>query len=121
MPLRMTMEPQEWLMIGDTKVTNIYRGPATFLVDGSGPVLRQAHTLEPQNADTPIKRVYLAVQRLYLGMTDQISEYQQAASDLLVDAPAAKEVIAKANLQMAKGSVYGALREYRKLLDSQPV
>jgi hypothetical protein len=116
MPLKMIVEPQEWLMIGGTRVVNIHPEQATFFVDGSGPVLRQAHTLSEEMADTAAKRAYLAVQRLYLGMATDMSEYQVAASALLQKVPSSKEVVLKANVQMAKGSVYGALREYRKLL-----
>lgn len=105
-------------MIGGTKVVNIHPEQAVFFVDGAGPVLRQAHTLSAEAADTSAKRAYLAVQRLYLGITTDRVEYQAAVSALLREAPASKDIVLKANMQMAKGSAYGALREYRKLLDS---
>ncbi len=120
MPLKITMEPQEWLMIGDTRVVNIHPEQAKFLVDGAAPILRQAHTMDARAANTPAKRAYLAVQRLYLGLSTDMVEYQRTVSDLLADSPASKDTVLKANIQMSKGSLYGALREYRKLLDALP-
>lgn len=117
MPLKMTIEPQEWLMFGNTRVRNIHPEPAVFLIDGVGPVLRQAHTLSFETADTAAKRAYLAVQRLYLKITTDMVEYQAAASALLKDDPTCKDIVLKANMEMAKGSAYGALRAYRKLLE----
>ncbi len=117
MPLKMTIEPQEWLMVGDTKVVNIHENTATFFVEGPGPILRQAHTIAISEANTSAKRVYLAVQRLYLGITTEMTEYHNAAREMLTDRPCSKEAVLKANVLMAKGSLYGALREYRKLID----
>lgn len=116
MPLKMTIGPQEWLMLGDTKVMNIHPQQAVFIVDGAGPVLRQAHTLSVEDADTPAKKAYLAVQRLYLGITTDMGEYRDAVAELLRDTPASKEVVLEANIQMISRGAYGALREYRKLL-----
>ncbi|WP_398464783.1 flagellar biosynthesis repressor FlbT [Tardiphaga sp.] len=113
----MTVEPQEWLMIGTTKVVNIGLETAFLQIEGAAPVLRQAHTMTVERATTPANKTYLAVQRLYLGETTEMSEYHQAATNLLKDLPGLEETVSKANRQMAKGSVYGALREYRKLID----
>ncbi len=51
------------------------------------------------------------------GVTTVTSEYQVAASELLRVSPGSKDVMLKANMQLSKGAVYGALREYRKLID----
>jgi flagellar biosynthesis regulator FlbT len=118
MPLKMTIEPQDWFMIGNTKVINVHPVQAKILIDGSAPVLRGSHFLEEGQADTAAKRVYLAVQRLYLGQPKAISEYQVAESALLRESPAAEPIVRKASKQIASGSVYGALREYRNLIEN---
>jgi len=117
MPLKMTMEPREWLMIGNTKVVNIHPEQAKIWIDGSAAVLRGAHVMEADKADTAAKRAYFAVQRLYLGLTTSMSEYQVAARELLTESPASEKVVSKASKQIANGSVYGALREIRNLID----
>jgi flagellar protein FlbT len=117
MPLKMTMEPQEWLMIGDTRVVNIHPLQAKFSIDGAAPILRQAHTIAESDADTPAKRVYLSVQCLYLGTTEDPKPYFAAVEALLQTDPSASDVVHKANSKIASGSFYGALREYRKLVE----
>ncbi|MGM4903774.1 flagellar biosynthesis repressor FlbT [Tardiphaga sp. 866_E4_N2_1] len=120
MPLKMTMEPQEWLMIGDTRVVNIHPLQAKFSIEGAAPVLRQAHTMADADANTPAKRVYLSVQSLYLGVTVDPKPYFSAVEALIRADPSAMDVVEKANRKIASGSFYGALREYRKLVE-QPV
>ena len=121
MTLKMTLEPQEWLMVGDTKVVNIWNDTAKFKIDGAAPILRQAHTLSEQDADTTAKRVYLSVQLLYLGLTSNPDKYFRLVDALLKEHPAAGDAVQKANGQIASGSYYGALREYRKLICSMAV
>lgn len=118
MPLKMTMEPQEWLMIGDTKVMNIHPDQAKIWIDGSSPVLRGAHVISADHANTAAKRAYLAVQRLYLGLTTAMSEYESAERELLQESPASEKIVAKASKQIANGFLYGALREIRTLVDN---
>jgi flagellar protein FlbT len=116
MPLKMTLEPQEWLMVGDTRIVNIWNETSKFKIDGAAPVLRQAHTISKDDADTPAKRVYYSMQKLYLGIDSCPDEYFGLVKTLLAECPSAAETVQKANTQIANGSFYGALREYRKLL-----
>jgi flagellar biosynthesis repressor protein FlbT len=115
MPLKMTIEPQEWLMIGTTRVQNIHPEQAKFSIEGAAPVLRQAHTITSVEATTPAKRTYLAIQRLYLGYSNDLSEYRMAAEELILEVPSARETVMKANIKLAKGATYGALRDLRSI------
>jgi flagellar protein FlbT len=116
MPLKMTMEPQEWLMIGATRVQNIHPEQAKFSIEGAAPVLRQAHTLTAVEATTPAKRAYLAMQRLYLGLSDDHSEYRSAAAELSREVPSSRETVLRANIKLSKGATYGALRDLRSII-----
>ncbi|MDB5617000.1 flagellar biosynthesis repressor FlbT [Tardiphaga sp.] len=119
MPLKMNLEPQEWFMVGDTKVVNIWNETAKLKIDGAAPILRQAHTMSERDADTAAKRVYLAVQRLYLHVASTPEKYFVLVEALLKENPAASDTVRKANEVIAGGSFYGALREYRKLIERQ--
>ena len=116
MALHMTLEPQEWLMVGSTRVVNIRDEPVKFHIDGAGPILRQAHTLsEPMN-NSAAERVYLSVQKAYLGVEPALDRYFSLVQDLLIERPESRDVVQAANVHISKGSFYGALREYRKLV-----
>jgi hypothetical protein len=49
-----------------------------------------------------------------------ITQYHQSVQALLAAMPSAQSTVAAANTQIGKGSLYGALREYRKLLETEP-
>jgi flagellar biosynthesis regulator FlbT len=118
MALRMTLKPQEWFMVGNTRVVNIWDDKVKLKIDGAAPILRQAQTMCDQEADTSAKRVYLAVQRLYLHLRTTPEDYFVCVDALLKENPAASVTVAKANAQIAEGSYYDALREYRKLCEA---
>lgn len=115
MSLNVTLESQDWVMIGNTKVMNVWPDAAAFSIDGAAPVLRAANALSDDGADTPEKRAYLAVQHLYLGATQDMSEYFARVGELMEASPAASAIVRKANAFIQKGSIYGAMREYRTL------
>jgi flagellar protein FlbT len=117
MPLKMTLKPQEWLMVGGTRVVNISDEAAEFRINGAGPVLRQAHTLCEADADSAVKRVYLSVQMAYLGTTSNLDHYFRLVRNLLVERPETGDTVCKANVHISNGSYYDALREYRKLIE----
>ncbi|NVN88145.1 MAG: flagellar biosynthesis repressor FlbT [Rhodopseudomonas sp.] len=120
MALKVKMMPYERIFIGATTVTNCWSEPAKFTIEGSAPVLRQAHAMLEERADTTLKRVYLCVQKLYLGCDGATpAQYFALVSALLAEMPQAATTVAQANSEIANGSYYGAIREYRKLLDSE--
>ena len=59
-PLRIELKPFERIVIGDAVLIN--SGTRTsFMIDGDAPILREKHTVTPENANTPAKRLYLCV------------------------------------------------------------
>jgi len=120
MALKVKMMPYERIFIGSTTVTNCWSEPAKFTIEGCAPVLRQAHAMLEERADTTLKRLYLCVQKLYLGCDGATSaQYFELVAALLAEMPQAAATVAQANAEIANGSYYGAIREYRKLLDSE--
>ena len=65
MPLRVELKPFERIIIGETVI--IKSGTRTsFLIDGEAPILREKDTVTVETANTPVKRLYLCVQTMYL-------------------------------------------------------
>ena len=65
MPLRVELKPFERIIIGETVIIN--SGTRTsFLIDGEAPILRERDTVTAETANTPVKRLYLCVQTMYL-------------------------------------------------------
>jgi flagellar biosynthesis regulator FlbT len=119
MALKIKMDPFERIFIGTTAVINCWSEPAKFTIEGTSPILRQASTMLEERADTPLRQVYLCVQKLYLGDDSvTLDHYFPRVAALLADMPRAAATVAAANAEIAAGSLYGALTHYRKLLDT---
>ena len=73
MPLRVELKPFERIVIGQSVITNSDTRTA-FLIDGDAPILREKDILTPETANTPVKRIYLCVQMMYL--ENDIPAYQ---------------------------------------------
>jgi flagellar biosynthesis regulator FlbT len=71
-----------------------------------------------ERATTPLRKVYLCVQKLYLGdEVATLAQYFERVGALLAEMPSAGATVAAANTEIANGSLYGALKHYRQLLD----
>jgi flagellar protein FlbT len=82
MALRVELKPGERIIIGESLITNS-DSRAAFLIDGDAPILREKDILTAETADTPVKRVYLCVQMMYL--EKDIPKYQEIYFDLIKD------------------------------------
>jgi flagellar biosynthesis repressor protein FlbT len=125
MPLRVELKPFERIIIGETVIIN--SGTRTsFLIDGEAPILREKDTVTAETANTPVKRLYLCVQTMYL--KNDIPRYRAAylgfIKDLREAVPASRDLIDAVNSHIASGALYKALKEIRKLMkleEQQPV
>jgi len=117
MALRVELKPGERIIIGESLITNS-DSRAAFLIDGDAPILREKDILTADTADTPVKRVYLCVQMMYL--EKDIPKYQdlymEFVKDLLQAVPSFRKEIEAASKLILSGSLYGSLKEIRKLI-----
>ena len=117
MPLRVELKPFERIVIGETVLVN--SGTRTsFLIDGDAPILREKDTVTAQSANTPVKRLYLCVQTMYL--KNDIPRYRMAYQGFLRDlretSPGDRIAIDAINSHVVAGTLYKALKETRKLM-----
>jgi flagellar protein FlbT len=117
MPLRVELKPFERIIIGETVIIN--SGTRTsFLIDGEAPILREKDTVTAETANTPVKRLYLCVQTMYL--KNDVPRYRAAylgfIRDLQEAIPASRDLIDAINGHISSGSLYKALKEIRKLM-----
>ena len=64
MALKVELKPHRRIIVSDCVVTNSDQR-TRLLIDGTVPILREKAIMTPDRADTPAKRVYLAVQLMY--------------------------------------------------------
>ena len=117
MALKVVLKPFERIIIGQSLITNS-ENRTTFLIDGQAPILREKDILTAETANTPVKRLYLCVQMMYL--EDDIPKYQDLymgfVKDLLEAVPSFRTPIETASKLILSGSLYSSLKEIRKLI-----
>lgn len=117
MALKVELKPFERIIIGESLITNSDTR-TTFLIEGDAPILREKDIFTAETADTPVKRLYLCVQMMYL--ENDIPKYQTMyfdfIRDLLEREPSFRESIEKASKLILSGSLYHSLKEIRRLI-----
>jgi flagellar protein FlbT len=117
MPLKVELKAGERFILGDCVITNTDQR-TRLLIDGDVPILREKDILTPETADTPAKRVYLAVQVMYASKDPRAHHalYFQLISDIMKAAPSAWPLIECINNHILSGEMYKALKDAKKLV-----
>ena len=117
MSLKVELKPGERLIVGNCLITNSDQRTRLF-IDGTVPILREKDILTATTADTPAKRVYLAIQLMYLD--DDVAAFKESYFALLQDlvraAPSTTTLLDEISNEILTGSVYKALRVAKKLI-----
>ena len=117
MALKVELKPFERIVIGESVVTNS-ETRTTFLIEGDAPILREKDILTAETANSPVKRVYLCVQQMYL--EKDIPKYQELymgfVKDLLEAVPSFRPQIEASSKLILSGQLYISLKEMRKLI-----
>jgi|SRR5690606_38967658 Flagellar biosynthesis regulator FlbT len=118
MALKVELKPGEKLLIGNCIVTNSDQRTRLF-IDGNAPILREKDILTAETANTPAKRIYLAVQLMYID--EDSDEARQAlldlAKDFLAAVPSSHRYLDQINNEILTGSLYKALKAAQKLIE----
>jgi|SRR5262245_4103565 len=117
MPLKVELKPGERIIIGDCVITNEDQR-TRFLVEGTAPILREKAIMTPERADSPAKRIYLAVQMMYLSNDPRAYHeiYFSLVREIMQAAPSTWPYIEGINNEILTGNIYKALKEADKLI-----
>ena len=118
MPLKLDLRPHEKLFLGGAVLVN-GDNRAQLAVLNDVPVLREKDILKDEDANTPCKRIYLAVQMMYMD-TPNLARYHQYYWDrvrsVIDAAPSTSELIDKLSVAVLDGRYYQALKVARELV-----
>ena len=119
MALKLTLKPKERLIIGGAVITN-GSSKTEFVVENNVTILRHKHILSTKEADTPAKRIYMAVQLMYVD-GEKIAQYHKIYWDLIRDfisaAPRALPIIDLISEHILQSRYYDALKTARELIN----
>lgn len=119
MALKITLKPHEKMIIGGAVISN---GPAKseFVIENKVPLLRQDSILNAEEAISPARRIYFAIQLMYIdpqNMKDHHGLYWELVRDFVKAAPSFLEMIDVINEMILQEQYYQALKLARKLID----
>ena len=117
MSLKVELKPGEKLLIGNCVVTNSDQRTRIF-IDGRAPILREKDILTAETANSPAKRIYLAVQLMYIqeDLNTLRQSYFQLINDIVKAAPSTIPIVDEINNEILTGSLYKALKAAKKLI-----
>lgn len=117
MGLKVELKPGERLILGDCLITNGEQR-TRLLVEGQVPILREKDIMTTARADSPAKRIYLAVQLMYTSRDPAAHHdtYFALMRDLLQAAPSAWPHMSAISNHIMAGEMYKALKAAKALI-----
>lgn len=117
MTLKVELKPGERIVVGRSVITNGAQR-ASLAIAGSEPVLRERDIIQEAQADTPAKRIYYAVQLMYL--REASNGVEQVCADLMREtgqaAPSMQPILSRMLNNILTGALYKALRDAKALV-----
>ena len=121
MPLKLTLKPDEKVLIGTAVITNA--GPKSeIIIQNTVLVLREKDIITAENADTIVKKIYHAILNMYVEPKNEqdyhevyfklVKELFNACPDQVVLA-----MIMEVSQKILEGNHYQALKKCKKLLN----
>lgn len=118
MPLKLTLKPHERIIVGGAVIKN-GASSSHFMVENNVPILRQTDIMAESAANSPCKRIYFAIQMLYIDSEKSLelqSFYNDLAQDVLEAAPSMKDLISEISQLIIEKKIYQALKVAKKLI-----
>ena len=118
MPLRISLRAQERLIVGGAVVRN-GQHRCDLVIENDVPILRGKDVLGLDEATSPCRRIYFAVQLMYVDPSN-LPDHQRLFSELVrevIDAsPSMTPLLTQLNERIAANQYYQGLKVARKLI-----
>lgn len=120
MPLKLTLRPNEKVLVGTAVIAN-GSTKAEIVVLNRVPVLRQKDIVTEEEADTPIKQLYVAILHMYVNPSEERQYHKfylhllRQLIDMTMD-PKAIDLMVDVSRRIIEGDHYRALKLCRKLM-----
>lgn len=121
MPLKLSLKPGEKFVLNGAVLTNGDKR-ASLVIQNKACVLREKDIMQPHEATTPARRIYVPIMMMYLDADDNEQYYNEFALRMteFMGAVQHRQVLANCieiSRDVMAGSYYKALIACRKLFD----
>ena len=120
MPLKLTLKPNEKVLIGTAVITNAGQ-KAEITIQNTVPVLREKDIITEENADTHAKKIYHVILNMYIDPANE-QKYHKIYFKLVIELFNAVPndgfigLVAEISQKILEGNHYRALKICKKLL-----
>jgi flagellar biosynthesis repressor protein FlbT len=120
MALKITLKPGERMVIGGAVLTNGNSASCDLVIENKIPILRQKDILTEERANSPCRRIYYAIQLMYID-EHNLAAYHKLYWDLVKDlvhaAPSTLVLIDSISEHILQQQYYKALKLTKRLID----
>ena len=119
MPLKITLKPHERMIVGGAVITN-GNTRCDLLIENKVSILRQKDIMSEKDADSPCRRIYFAIQLMYVdeeNLIEHHNTYWKLVQDIVKAAPSMLALIDQISEHILNNKYYQALKLARKLID----
>jgi len=120
MALKITLKPGERMIIGSAVVTNGNSASCDLVIENKTPILRQKDILSDETANSPCRRIYYAIQLMYIdehNLAGYHKVYWDLVKDLVRAAPSTVMLIDSISEHILQRQYYQALKRTKRLID----
>jgi len=118
MPLKLTLKPHEKVIIGGAVIQN-GASACHLSIENNVSVLRQADILTESMANTPCRRIYMAIQLMYVDEKSRNNihaVYLDLVKEVMEAAPSTRDLISQLTQLIFDKKFYQALKLSKKLI-----
>ena len=121
MPLKLSLKPGEKFVLNGAVLANGDKR-TSLVIQNKACVLREKDIMQPEGANTPARRIYLAIMMMYLdgeASEEPYNEFALRMTDFMgaISTPDILAACVDISRDVAQGSYYKALIACRKLFD----
>jgi flagellar protein FlbT len=121
MPLKLSLKPGEKFVLNGAVMTNGDKR-ASLVLQNKACILREKDIMQPEDADTPARRIYFPIMMMYLDSEDTEHYYNDFALRMteFMSAITTREVLAVCvdiSRDVMSGAYYRALMQCKKLFE----
>ena len=120
MALRITLKPQEKMILGAAVLTNANTTGCNLIIENKVPILREKDILNEKEANSPCRRIYFVIQLMYIDEENLIlhqKTYWKLVKELVEAVPSTVAIIDQISEKIVSGQYYQALKLAQKLRD----
>lgn len=119
MALKISLKPEERIIVGTAVIKN-GGSRCELLIENKVPILRQKNIMAEREAITVARKIYFAVQLMYIEggeLLPHYNSYWRLVGEFLKAAPSALKLIDTISEHILGNDYYGALKLAHKLID----